>query len=199
MNLGNPADLALGDVPARLLNALSNSRSSLSIRQLARATGVSVASTQHWITHWVQRGLIDQQVAGRALMCSINQDHFLAPSLIALASARELIIQRILVELRSWDPSPLTVTAFGSFARGDGNVTSDIDLLVLRRNDLDRAQWDEQLDNSSYELTRVFGNSVQWIDYSVETWREMVTNDDPLVSTVVADGVHIFGEHLSVM
>lgn len=199
MNLGNPSDLALGDVPARLLAALSHSRSSVSIRQLARSTGVSVASTQHWITHWAHRGLVEQQVAGRALMCSINRDHLLTPSLIALASTRDLISQRIVSEIHSWQLSPLTVTAFGSFARGDGDVMSDIDLLVLRRNGIDRARWDEQLDDSTRELTRAFGNSVQWIDYSEEQWRHMVSNDDPLVSTVVAEGVHVFGEHLSVL
>ncbi len=198
MNLGDPADLGLAHVPALLLAALSRTSSPLTIRQLARVSGVSLARTQHWVNHWADRGLVNQQRAGRAVMCSVNREHLFTPSLLALANAREIVVERIATEVASWRIPALTVTAFGSFARGDGSVASDIDLLVVH-DAVDEEAWSQQLARSAETLELNLGNTIQWLDFPRPMWVNMRAQDEPLVAQVHRDAIHIFGEHLTLV
>lgn len=198
MNLGDPSDVGLAHVPAALLATLKSTSGAMSIRQLARVSGVSLARTQHWVNHWAERGVVIQQHAGRAVMCSMNYEHLMTASLLALACVRESTLDRITTEVAAWEVPPLSVTAFGSFARGDGSVRSDIDLLVVHEAE-DPQAWDHQLTRSAEILENTLGNPVQWLDFPRSTWLEMHTHDDPLVTEVQKDAIHIFGEYLTLV
>lgn len=198
MNLGDPCDVGLAQVPARLLAALANISGGVTIRQLARISGVSLARTHYWVNFWADRGVVTQVHAGRALMCSLNHEHVMTASLVTLASARAAIMKCIVAEVDEWPLVPLNVTTFGSFARGDGSVTSDIDLLVLFDiPDLDA--WSDQLQLASETLQTKIGNPIQFLDYPIETWVDMRRQIDPVVSEIHRDGIHIFGEHLTLV
>lgn len=198
MNLSDPSDLALGQVPARILAALAETSTSLTIRQLAKVSGVSFASAQHWVTHWAIRGVVDQRPAGRAVLCSLNREHLMTESLLNLARPRKTMIEAIASEVAGWRQQALSVTAFGSFARGDGDPESDIDLLVIHTS-LDAQAFNDQLMDSASLLQRALGNSIQWIAYRDVTWHQMTEHEDPLVAEVHRDAIHIFGEYLTLL
>ncbi|MDA2987814.1 MAG: nucleotidyltransferase domain-containing protein [Actinomycetota bacterium] len=198
MNLGDPSDVGLAQVPARLLAALAQVSGGVTIRQLARISGVSLARTHYWVTFWADRGVVTQLHAGRALMCSLNHEHIMTASLVNLASARAAIMKCIVAEVEKWPLVPLNVTTFGSFARGDGSVTSDIDLLVIVDVD-DLDTWSDQLQLASETLQTKIGNPIQFLDYPVKTWHNMMHQNDPVVTEIHRDGIHIFGEYLTIV
>lgn len=198
MNVGDPSDLALGQVPARILAALAGTSSAMTIRQLAKVSQVSFASTQHWVNHWATRGVIDQRTAGRAILCSLNREHFTTASLLTLAEPRKAMMDRIAAEVAGWSAPVLNVTAFGSFARADGSPESDIDLLVIH-NAQEIGALVDQLITSAARLERALGNSIQWIQYRDTQWRQMTEQEDPLVAEVHRDAIHIFGEYLTLL
>lgn len=198
MNLGDPSDVGLAQVPARILTALAATSGAMTVRQLARASGTSLARTQHWVHHWADRGVILQQQAGRSLMCSLNRAHLMTASLVTLANARNTMIECIRSEVVNWSIQPRTVAAFGSFARGDGDVDSDIDVLVIfDTQDLDG--WHEQLGASAERLGTQFGNRIEWYDLNLPTWHRMIRDGEPLVAELQRDVIHIFGEYLSLL
>src|SRR6056297_717926 len=198
MNLADPNDVGLTHVPASLLATLSSTSGAMTIRQLARSSGVSLARAQHWVNHWAERGVVIQRQAGSAVMYSVNYEHLMTPSLLALARVRETMIERIAADVADWDIPPLSVTAFGSFARGDGSITSDIDLLVVHESS-EQQIWHRQLESSAETLEHAFGNPIQWLDFPRSTWLEMCTRADPLVAEVRRDAIHIFGEYLTLI
>jgi len=199
MNLEDPSDVALAQVPARILTVLDQTHTSMSIRQIARTSGTSLARAQYWLNHWAERGVVDQQVAGRAVMCSLNRQHLMTESLVTLARANLAMRDRIADEVRAWGLVPVSVTAFGSFARGDGGTESDIDLLVIHVNDASSERWQDQLTEAAERLQRILGNPVQWVDFHRDRWLEMRATPEPLVAEVERDAVHIFGEHLTLI
>lgn len=198
MNIGDPSDLALGQVPVRILAALAGTSNAMTIRQLAQVAQVSFASTQRWVNHWATRGVINQRTAGRAILCSLNRDHLMTTSLLTLAQPRKAMMGCIAAEVESWSQTALNVTAFGSFARVDGTPESDIDLLVIH-DAADTSAFIDQLITSASRLEQVLGNSIQWIEYRDTQWRQMMEQEDPLVTEVRRDAIHIFGEYLTLL
>ena len=104
----------------------------------------------------------------------------------------------IAAEVESWSQPALNVTAFGLFARVDGTPESDIDLLVIH-DAVDTSAFIDQLITSASRLEQVLGNSIQWIEYRDTQWRQMMEQEDPLVTEVRRDAIHIFGEYLTLV
>jgi predicted nucleotidyltransferase len=87
---------------------------------------------------------------------------------------------------------------FGSAARGDGDSSSDIDLLIVRRPGLepDAERWDEQIDRLREAVRAWTGNRGQILDIGRDRLDGHVAARDPIVSSWLADGVHLFGTSL---
>jgi Nucleotidyltransferase domain len=69
---------------------------------------------------------------GRNRVHELNREHVAAPVAEALAGLRLVLWKRFRSTLGSWNPKPVYACVFGSAARGDGDVHSDIDLLLVR-------------------------------------------------------------------
>jgi predicted nucleotidyltransferase len=68
---------------------------------------------------------------GRNQVHELNHDHIAAGIAVALAGLRSELWKRLREELRNWHPKPLYASVFGSAARGDGDESSDIDVLLV--------------------------------------------------------------------
>jgi hypothetical protein len=69
---------------------------------------------------------------GRNRVHELNREHVAAPVAEGLANLRLALWKRFRTALASWNPKPVYGCVFGSAARGDGDVQSDIDLLLVR-------------------------------------------------------------------
>jgi predicted nucleotidyltransferase len=68
---------------------------------------------------------------GRNQVHELNRDHIAAGIAVALAELRPELWTRLRQELSRWHPGALYANVFGSAARGDGDESSDIDLLLV--------------------------------------------------------------------
>jgi hypothetical protein len=69
---------------------------------------------------------------GRNRVHELNREHVAAPVAEGLANLRLALWKRFRTALAGWNPKPVYGCVFGSAARGDGGVQSDIDLLLVR-------------------------------------------------------------------
>ena len=91
-------------------------------------------------------------------------------------------------------------SGFQFSARGTADVQSDIDILLVRRDDLTESQeetWLAQLDALAVRVRAWTGNVAQLIDTSPNALSHMVTNDDPLVESWRNDAIHLTGVRLA--
>lgn len=79
----------------------------------------------------VEQGIVRAEMMGRNLVHELNRDHVAAPIAIQLAGLRLELWQRMRRTLGAWNPKPICGYVFGSAARGDGDSSSDIDLLLV--------------------------------------------------------------------
>lgn len=112
-----------------------------------------------------------------------NREHLAWPAAEQLADLRAAFLDRLRSELRSWRPKPIHASIFGSAARADGNAESDIDVLLIRPDDIDEdaAPWADQVDRLRNRVRAWTGNHCQIFQLDRRRLAEHVQAGDPLV------------------
>jgi len=77
------------------------------------------------------QGIVRATLMGRNQVHELNRDHIAAGVAEMLAGLRTELWRRFRDELTRWRPRPLYASVFGSAARGDGDESSDIDLMLI--------------------------------------------------------------------
>jgi hypothetical protein len=139
----------------------------------------------------VEQGVVDRQPAGRAYLHTLNRDHIAAPIAEALAGLRGELLRRLRDEVANWQPAAAHASLFGSTARGDGDTSSDIDLLVVRPANVDEedAAWRDQLDRLALRVQSWTGNHAGIIELDETELR----HPSPILGNVSADGIDLAG------
>ena len=134
--------------------------------------------------------------AGNALLYSLNRDHVLAPVVEQLAQAKVELLQRLRENISHWELPPAKVSLFGSAARGEGDIHSDIDLLIIRPNlvDAESDPWRTQLDELASAIRRWTGNHASMIEISEEELPRLRRERPPVVRQVQEDAIDLAGE-----
>ncbi|HSV38411.1 MAG TPA: nucleotidyltransferase domain-containing protein [Nocardioidaceae bacterium] len=158
------------------------------VQRLARRGAVSGVAAV--LDRLVTSGLVLAEPAGRAILYSANRDHLAWPIVESALGLRVSLLRHMAAAVDAWNVRPKQVTLFGSAARGDGGVESDIDLLLVRDGAASE-DWEQQVEGLVTQVSSWTGNDVQVIDVDSRTWRRMVKEADPLVDSVNADGIDL--------
>jgi predicted nucleotidyltransferase len=120
------------------------------------------------------------------------------PAVEILCSLRATLLDRLRERIRSWPIPPRAAALFGSAARGDGGVDSDIDVLLVRPDEVDEADeaWCQQIDMLRDRVEAWTGNHCQIYEVDGPGLREHVQRDEPIVMTWRQDAISLFGEDL---
>lgn len=141
-----------------------------------------------------EQGIVTARTAGRAVMYSLNRQHLLAPSIIELAEANRELARRITAQVDAWRLEPVLVAIFGSAASGEMRVDSDIDLLVVRPDDVDPDEelWRTQINDLERAVTAWTGNDARVLEFSLtEVHRRP---NERVLKDAVDHGIAVVGE-----
>ena len=94
-------------------------------------------------------------------------------------------------------PSETTVAIFGSVARGDAGLSSDIDIVIVSRDSVHTDARLELVDELEERIREMTGNSVNVIDILDEDLDRLVKNEDPLVKSWLQDARTLHGVELT--
>ncbi|HZI96629.1 MAG TPA: hypothetical protein VFD41_03780 [Actinomycetales bacterium] len=202
MDLSDPARAVLPAGTAAILRVLVGADTSFTMRQLARLAGVSAPLAGDVVRRLAEHGLVLTEPAGRAILCRYNNDHLAAEPLRELIRLRARLLELLSQELAAWEIAPLHASLFGSASRGDGGTASDLDILVVRTDDLDteqRGRWDDQLFTTGQRVRAATGNPVNWFDATVGDLARAVQGGETIVADWRRDGTPLVGDSLSVI
>ncbi len=196
MDVGKPFNTISRGVELDVLVALAGSTEPMSGRDLARRTGRSNTGVHHVLDHLVEHGLVNRGEAGRTFLYTLNRDHLLAPTVEAMAQAGHELVRRLRDEIAAWHIAPLHASLFGSAARGDGDATSDIDLLLVRprRVDAEDQSWRKQVDELARSVWRWTGNKAGIVEIAESELPRLRKQRPAVVEEVMDDAIDLFGE-----
>ena len=145
----------------------------------------SLWSVQQALAALVGLGVVESQAVGRAMIHSINEDHYAIGPLRVLLDPYAALRDTVRGAVGS---SASAVVVFGSVARGEAIADSDIDLVVLAPPD-----WDGRSELQDVVRARI-GNHCDVLVFTPEEFARLAASgDEPVVSDILADGVGLLG------
>lgn len=179
--------------------ALARLRRPVTGRELATDIGASHEGVRQVLLALEEQGLVVSQSAGRSRMVALNRDHLAVPVIEALADLRARFFERLQAVVASWPvPRPESVVVFGSVARGDSDVASDVDVLLVRPERVapDDPAWLDRAAGLAASVERWTGNRCELIEYTARELRKPVRARSAFVEAIIAEGVTVFGKPL---
>ena len=199
MNLSEPLDGLTTPVEAAVLRVLARTDSGFSGRQVHALAGTGSTSSVHRaLTNLVRVGVVEAEARPPAIIYRANREHVLWPVIEMGLGARSRVIDSI----RDFcdhtpddvpDVREISVALYGSVARRESAMDSDIDLLVLYPHEFDadgRAAFDYHLAN---HVGRITGNEAQVFSLERSDFDQRLTERDPFITNVLADSIHVYG------
>jgi len=193
MDLSNPARAVSPSLDLAVLVVLAGTSRPLTGREVHRLCGHSQRGVQEVLNRMSSHGLVDAVDAGSARLYTLNREHVAADAVILLSDLREQLFKRMRSHLRSWTVEPVAAAVFGSAARGDGGTESDIDVLVIRPDDVahDDPSWTDAVDDLSLAIKRWTGNHASIIQATTSEVADMIDRDETIVEELASDAVSL--------
>ena len=144
----------------------------------------SLWTVQEALKALTQLGLVNTQTIGRASIHTVNEDH------VSVAPLRTLLdpVAALTDTVREAIGDDVnTVILFGSIARGEAHIKSDIDLAVIAP-----AGWEGRTDLEDAVRTRL-GNECDVLVFTPEDFTGLPGIDEPVVQEILAEGVALIG------
>jgi predicted nucleotidyltransferase len=144
----------------------------------------SLWTVQEALKALTQLGLVNTQTVGRAGVHTINEDH------VSVAPLRALLdpITALTYTVREAVGTDVkAVILFGSVARGEANIYSDVDLAVIAP-----AGWDGGADLEDAVRMRL-GNNCDVLVFTPEDFTRLADIGEPVVREILTSGVALIG------
>ena len=199
MDFRRPIEAVIPDAEGRLLATLATTTNELSLRTLAELSGVSLAHAARIVPRLVELGIVERREVPPAVLVRLVPEHLAARAVRALADLRHAFLEEMRESARSLDPAPVNVTLFGSFARGDDDAASDVDVVVVRPIAIDENDpaWSESILRWETHVRRIAGNVVNRIEVAEDEVAPLMRSRRPLWQSIRREGIALQGRPLA--
>jgi predicted nucleotidyltransferase len=166
-----PVEAVIPGATGQLLATLARVEAELPVSTLARIARVGRTRASGIIAELSDLGIVERREIGRTVMVSLAR-HSAAGELIdRLAHLGSEVIVRLRALATELDPAPETLLVFGSFARGEADAHSDLDVLAVRSPAANPAKWADGLSVFAEQARTLAGSPVQVLDYDLDDLR----------------------------
>lgn len=198
MDLSDPLATVAPTLDAGVLQVLSATTAACTAAEVHRRLGRgSDEGVRKVLARLVAQGVVLVETPARYPIYLLNREHVAVPHIVKLSNVRDEIVERLRLDVDEWAIAPLHAGLFGSFARGVADADSDIDVILVRPQELTDDQegtWQNQLDTLGERIRAWTGNDAQVIDLTTTTLGRMARDDDSLVLSWRADIIDLHGE-----
>lgn len=190
-----PVQAMIPGAQGRILAVVCQTSAELNLRTIARLSGVSVAQASRVMPALVDLGLVERREAPPSALFKLVPDHVAARAVTALADARRTVLEEVGENASRLSVAPLSVIVFGSFARGEADHASDLDIVLVRPAGVDGedAQWRTAIDAWVEMVRRLTGNRVELLEVGGEEVGAKLRSKKQLWSDIQRDGIVVHG------
>jgi len=196
MDVSRPYSAVTPTIDGDVLVVLAGTTKPLTGRHVARlAQRGSVAAVAKALDRLVGQGLVLRMQAPPASLHTLNREHVATAAVEALAAIRSQLLARLRHTLSTWDVQPVHASLFGSAARRDGDLDSDIDIFIVRPANVDGEDvlWGEQLGRLGDSVFSWTGNRAGVVELAEQDVTRMLRDDPPALQDLQRDGVELAG------
>jgi DNA-binding MarR family transcriptional regulator len=198
MDFARPVEAIIADAQGRILATLARTTHELNLRMLAEISGVSLAHAARIVPRLVELGVVERRDVPPAVLVKLVPEHLAARAVVALSDLRHMFLEELRESARRLDPAPVNVTLFGSFARGDDDAASDVDVVIVRPLQLDEddGTWSDSIAQWEAHVRRISGNGVNRIEIAADVLPKLMKSRRPLWQAIRREGIVLQGQPL---
>lgn len=197
MDLTEPGRAFSGSLTMPVLRALDGRSQPASAAQVSRIANIGTpAGVRRALERLSFHGICTQEELGGRTLYSLNYKHVLYPAARHALDASDSFLEHLKSTLSEWKPAPVSGVLFGSAARHDGDVESDIDMLLVRppmKPSESERSWAPQVHELRAQVRDWTGNHLQVLDWTVEMVHRYATRKEELIGEIAIDGRTLCG------
>jgi DNA-binding transcriptional ArsR family regulator len=200
VDLSRPYSGIAPTVDGDVLVALAGTTRPLTGRQVSRlARRGSQTAVNRALDRLTAHGLVRREPAPPAMLYTLNRDHVGYRAVEALAGMRNLLLERLRGRFAQWAIRPVHASMFGSGARADGGVDSDVDIVVVRPRAVDEEddRWQEQMSGLRTAVSAWSGNAASVVEMAEDELAGFVAANPPVLAEWRGDAVRLAGRSLA--
>ena len=195
MRLQHPFEIITPTLDGEILSVLAGADDWFSVNTihelLSHRSDEGIRKT---LKRLVSVGIADELGAGRAFLYRLNRDHLGAEAIIVIARLKQLFYTKLTEMFLAWEIQPRYVALFGSAARAQMNLESDVDILLVQPDDAIEHVWDEQINQLVLTASRWIGNEIRPLLYTESDVRTLGTSE-PVFEFISTEGIPLLGDH----
>jgi len=167
-------------------------------RGIARELSMSHATCIRSLNNLVDQGLLLRKRVGSSATYEIAEASALITDILKPAFKEESLLLQGLVDtmLVGIKGKILAVYLFGSVAREEDTPSSDVDLLVILKQTVDKPSVEKALASNKEQAYKRYRVGVSTITYDHEEFHRMKAQRHPLIKEVVKEGVLLSGREV---
>lgn len=199
MDLKSPISTVVPSLDGPVLLVLAGAEEGLSGRQIHKLAGSgSVAGVRLVLQRLAATGLVHVDDLGNSLLYRLNRKHLVAPIVEQLANLRSTLINRLAGEITAWRITPVHASLYGAIARGDGDPDSDVDVLLIRPDQLEfeDALWEAQVSRLMQTVVDLTGNAAHLFELSQSELTGHLSAEGSILNDWTEQNIHLAGVSL---
>ncbi|MEZ5296535.1 MAG: helix-turn-helix domain-containing protein [Ilumatobacteraceae bacterium] len=199
MDFLHPIRAVIPGAQGRVLGVLAETTAPLNLSTLARLAGISVAQASRVMPGLVELGLVERREIPPSSQFRLIRENVAAQAIIDLARSRDAALTQIGSAAADLPVPPVSVIVFGSVARGDSDQHSDLDVIIVRPDDVDDDDdaWATSIERWRSEAQAITGNTVEVLEVTQGEARAKLAGSAQLWRDVARDGIVVYGLTMS--
>jgi predicted nucleotidyltransferase len=177
----------------RVLAVLAETTGDLNLRTVAQLAGISQAQASRLLPELVTLGVVERREVPPASLFRLVPEHIAARVLLTLARSTDAVLDEMGRLAGALPHPPVSVIVFGSFARREAGVDSDIDVVVVRPAGVDEDEWSASLEAWRRDTQRLTGNVVEVLEVGADEAAVRLRSRSPVWADIRRDGRVVHG------
>jgi len=196
-----PVQAVIPGAHGRILAVLAETTADLNLRTVARLSGVSLAHASRVLPRLVELGMVERREAPPSALFRFVPGHVASRAITALTRTRQTVLDELGSGAAELNPAPVSVIVFGSFARGEADGESDIDVVVVRPSEIKEEDddWRSGIDGWRSDARTLTGNGIELLELAEADAIRLLRGRTALWADIQRDGVVVFGVPLVVL
>jgi predicted nucleotidyltransferase len=144
-------------------------------------------------------GIVERRDVPPAALFRVVPEHVAVRAMMELSRARDVVVGELGRLAAMLSAPPVSVIVFGSLARGDAGVESDIDVVVVRPAAVgeESEAWRREIEGWRQKVGRLSGNAVEIVEVGEGEIGRLLRSRRPMWRDVMRDGVVVYGAPLA--
>jgi len=179
----------------RVLRILRGVGVPLNTSQIARRAGLTHPAASEALRRLATMGLVSSSPAGRATVHWLVRDNLYVQSMVEpMFAAEESMPDTVAANLReTLEAVAVSAILFGSYARGDQEIGSDVDVLIVVCSNEAKHAAESLLNEYSMRFRHMFGASLSPLLYTLDEVTRLPDTAPELWESIETEGLTLLG------